>query len=40
VAGILYYLFSRSVDVAAETRVAEAEAADLEAAAGHRAQPT
>jgi nucleobase:cation symporter-1, NCS1 family len=34
VAGILYYLFSRSVDVAAETRVAEAEAAGLEQAAG------
>jgi purine-cytosine permease-like protein len=32
VAGILYYLFSRSVDVAAETRVAEAEAAALEEA--------
>src|SRR6266567_7961984 len=37
VAGILYYVFSRSIDVAAETRVAEAEAAELErAAAEHR----
>ena len=37
VAGILYYVFSRSIDVAAETRVAEAEAAGLErAAAEHR----
>ncbi|HLH58352.1 MAG TPA: cytosine permease [Streptosporangiaceae bacterium] len=33
VAGILYYVFTRSVDVAAETRVAEAEAAQLEEAA-------
>ena len=32
VAGILYYLFSRSVDVTAETRGAEAEAAALEEA--------
>ncbi|HEX5300921.1 MAG TPA: cytosine permease [Streptosporangiaceae bacterium] len=32
VAGVLYYFFSRSVDVAAETRVAEAEAAALEEA--------
>ena len=31
VSGILYYLFGRSIDVAAETRVAEAEAAGLEA---------
>jgi NCS1 family nucleobase:cation symporter-1 len=30
VAGILYYLFTRSIDVAAETRVAQAEAAELE----------
>ena len=30
VAGILYYIFSRSIDVAAETRVAQAEAAELE----------
>jgi purine-cytosine permease-like protein len=37
VAGLLYYAFSRSVDVAAETRIAEAEAAELErAAAQHR----
>ncbi len=33
VAGILYYVFTRSVDVAAETRVAQAEAAELERAA-------
>ena len=33
VAGLLYYAFTRSVDVAAETRVAEAEAAELERAA-------
>jgi len=33
VAGVLYYVFTRSVDVAAETRVAEAEAAELEEAA-------
>jgi NCS1 nucleoside transporter family len=33
VAGVLYYFFCRSVDVAAETRVAEAEAAELEEAA-------
>jgi nucleobase:cation symporter-1, NCS1 family len=33
VAGVLYYLLGRSIDVAAETRVAEAEAAQLEAAA-------
>src|SRR6202012_5629799 len=30
VAGILYYVLSRSVDVAAERRVAEAEAAELD----------
>jgi NCS1 nucleoside transporter family len=36
VAAILYYVLSRSIDVAAETRVAQAEAAGLEAAA---AQP-
>jgi len=37
VAGLLYYAFTRSVDVAAETRIAEAEAADLERAASqHR----
>jgi nucleobase:cation symporter-1, NCS1 family len=34
VAGILYYVFAQSIDVAAETRVAEAEAVELEAAAG------
>jgi hypothetical protein len=31
VSGLLYWWFSRSLDVAAETRVAEAEAAALEA---------
>jgi hypothetical protein len=37
VAGLRYYAFTRSVDVAAETRIAEAEAAELErAAAQHR----
>jgi nucleobase:cation symporter-1, NCS1 family len=37
VAGLVYYAFTRSVDVAAETRIAEAEAAELErAAAQHR----
>jgi purine-cytosine permease-like protein len=30
VAGILYWLLARSIDVAAETRVAQQEAADLE----------
>src|SRR6202042_1219041 len=30
VAGVLYYVFTRSIDVAAETRVAQAEAAELE----------
>jgi nucleobase:cation symporter-1, NCS1 family len=33
VAGLLYYALTRSVDVAAETRIAEAEAAELERAA-------
>ena len=36
VAGVLYYVFTRSVDVAAETRVAEAEGAELEEAAQRR----
>jgi nucleobase:cation symporter-1, NCS1 family len=37
VAGVLYYVLTRSIDVAAETRLAEAEAADLdEAAAQHQ----
>jgi purine-cytosine permease-like protein len=35
VAGVLYYVLGKSIDVAAETRIAEAEAAQLEAAA-HR----
>ena len=39
VAGILYYIFSRSVDVEAETRVAEAEAAELEQAAAEHELP-
>ena len=33
VSGVLYWLLGRSIDVAAETRVAEAEAAELEASA-------
>jgi NCS1 nucleoside transporter family len=33
VAGVLYYVLTRSIDVAAETRVARAEAAELERAA-------
>jgi nucleobase:cation symporter-1, NCS1 family len=39
IAAVLYYLFSRSVDVAAETRVAQAEAAELEAAAAQHELP-
>ncbi len=39
VAGILYYVFSRSIDVAAETRVADAEAAGLERAAAEHKLP-
>ncbi len=39
IAAGLYYLFSRSVDVAAETRVAQAEAADLERAAAQHEAP-
>ena len=36
VAGVLYWVFSRSIDVASEIRVAEAESAELEgAASGH-----
>jgi hypothetical protein len=38
-AGILYYIFTQSVDVAAETRVAEAEKAELEAAAAEHRLP-
>jgi hypothetical protein len=30
VAGVLYYVLGRSIDVEAETRLAEAEAAELE----------
>jgi NCS1 family nucleobase:cation symporter-1 len=33
VAAVLYYLFGKSIDVAGETRIAQAEAAELEAAA-------
>jgi NCS1 family nucleobase:cation symporter-1 len=33
IAGILYWVFSRSIDVAGETRIAQAEAAELERAA-------
>jgi nucleobase:cation symporter-1, NCS1 family len=39
VAGLLYYFFSRSIDVAAETRVAEAEAAELEQASLQHREP-
>ena len=39
VAGVLYYVFTRSVDVEAETRVAEAEAAELEATASEHHLP-
>lgn len=39
VAALLYYWFSRSIDVEAETRVAEAEAAELETAAAHHELP-
>jgi nucleobase:cation symporter-1, NCS1 family len=39
VAGLLYYAFTRSVDVPAETRIAEAEAAELEKAATQHEAP-
>jgi purine-cytosine permease-like protein len=39
VAGVLYFLLARSIDVEAETRIAEAEADELEAAAHRRANP-
>jgi nucleobase:cation symporter-1, NCS1 family len=39
VAALLYYWFSRSIDVEAETRVAEAEAAELETAAAQHELP-
>ena len=39
IAAGLYYLFTRSVDVAAETRVAQAEAAELEEAAAQHELP-
>jgi nucleobase:cation symporter-1, NCS1 family len=39
VAGILYYLFTRNIDVAAEQRVAEEEAAGLEKAAHAHQEP-
>ena len=39
VAGILYYVLARSIDVAAETRVAEAEKSELEAAAAEHELP-
>jgi NCS1 family nucleobase:cation symporter-1 len=39
VAGILYWLLGRSIDVEAETRVAEAEAAELEQAAHAHREP-
>jgi purine-cytosine permease-like protein len=39
VAGVLYYIFTRSIDVEAETRIAEAEAAELERAAAQHELP-
>ena len=39
VAAILYWVFSRSIDVEAETRVAQAEAAELETAAAQHELP-
>jgi purine-cytosine permease-like protein len=39
VAGILYWVFSRSIDVAGEARIAEAEAAELEQAAHRHREP-
>ncbi|HEY2271333.1 MAG TPA: cytosine permease, partial [Jatrophihabitantaceae bacterium] len=39
VAGILYWLFSRSIDLEAERRVADAEAAELETAAHEHREP-
>ena len=39
VAGVLYWVLARSIDVAAETRVAEREAAELERLAAAHARP-
>ncbi len=39
VAGILYYVLARSIDVAGETRIAEAEARELEKVAMHHQRP-
>jgi nucleobase:cation symporter-1, NCS1 family len=39
VSGILYYIFSRSIDVAAETEVARRQADDLEKEAVRHARP-
>jgi NCS1 nucleoside transporter family len=39
VAGILYFLFSRSINVEAETEIAKAEAVELEKAAMHHQRP-
>jgi nucleobase:cation symporter-1, NCS1 family len=39
VAGILYYLLAQSIDVAGETRIAQAEAAELEQVAMQHARP-
>jgi nucleobase:cation symporter-1, NCS1 family len=39
VSAILYYVFSRSIDVAAETVVAEQESAELETAAAQHELP-
>jgi len=39
VAGILYYVFAKSIDVEAETVIAKAEAAELEKLAMHHMRP-
>lgn len=39
VAGILYYLFAKSIDVEAETVIAKAERAELEQVAMHHQRP-
>jgi purine-cytosine permease-like protein len=39
VAGILYFVFSRSIDIEAETAIAKAEAVELEKAAIHHQRP-
>jgi len=39
ISGVLYYYLARTIDVAAETRVAEAEARELESVAAQHARP-